>query len=152
MEQRKPLRKYGRGRRLWQHLGYYFHLGIVSLISMVALMGIPVGLMGTLLAGICFAVSLPYSVEYPFLSLSFFSVTSVCALLTWGCLRVAEAGFERPGESRLRPKPPVENPVLPDRDLLVRASNQNSETQKEELLRAAQSQGTPPEELLRVLE
>jgi hypothetical protein len=146
MKSGREIRKYGTPARILAYVRYGIHQGVVLPVK-IAMVSAAV-ILGCITC--IFGIGLLADLAVPLDMLLTWVLFLVCLSATAALLRLTVYMLVHvPKGHILNPMPPRENPLLPDKELLVRAADSTS-AQPQELLRATQATcAAPPEELLR---
>jgi hypothetical protein len=158
MDKGKDVRKYGKVTRSLRWGKYVLHLGALFPIRTLAVVATVGGFLGAVLCALVTVLVL-IAVFYgevfygEAMGIRFLFAGAVGLLLSIG---IAYSGVKFLSMSLwgikgtiLRPLQPAENPILPDEELLVRASSMSAAQPAELLRAAAETTEEKPEELLR---
>ena len=147
----KPVRKYSVFQRVTQYTRYLLHRGVVDTLTLSAILVWMAAMLLCITGGLAVVVILMMAIDKPHARIFAVIVIACYAILLgggYGSTRLMDCMLKVDGKGKFfHPVPPERNEVLPDADVLVRASMPNN---AETLLRAAAS--TPdaaPEILLR---
>lgn len=143
----KPVHKYSRGKHGWLYLQYVAKQLLKVPVLGLATFGYLLSGLGFSLSGLGILVGVVAILSSADMGMGILSVSFCGLFMSWCIYEASKTGMQSVLEPIL---PPEENSALPDKELLVRASAPNAETQRAELLRAStDTQETPPEQLLR---